>query len=130
MDRHRLRQPGAHTPVRRALNDHCPNRPVLPAVNAMVVDSLDETRGDGEVSRGGLPTGTLTVLFTDVEGSTELWNRDVAASSLGERDVSPGRKVLIGSRSVAQTPVVCAPCDTVAGGCEFAETAGAGSYED
>ncbi len=47
----------------------------------MVVDYLDETRGDGEVSRGGLPTGTLTFLFTDVEGSTELWNRDVAAMS-------------------------------------------------
>ena len=52
MDRHRLRQPGAHTPVRRALNDHCPNGPVLRAVNAMVVDYLNGNRGDGEVIVG------------------------------------------------------------------------------
>ena len=42
---------------------------------------LDGTGGDGEVRCGALPTGTLTFLFTDVEGSTELWNRDVAAMS-------------------------------------------------
>ena len=29
----------------------------------------------------GLPTGTVTFLFTDVEGSTRLWERDPEAMS-------------------------------------------------
>ena len=28
----------------------------------------------------GLPTGTITFLFTDIEGSTELWDHDEASA--------------------------------------------------
>jgi class 3 adenylate cyclase len=36
----------------------------------------------------GLPTGTVTFLFTDIEGSTRLWERDASAmkSALARHD--------------------------------------------
>src|SRR5215208_8368709 len=37
--------------------------------------------GSGSKSMRGLPTGTVTFLFTDVEGSTRLWERDPEAMS-------------------------------------------------
>src|ERR671920_1207043 len=37
--------------------------------------------GSGPKSMTGLPTGTITFLFTDVEGSTKLWERNPEAMS-------------------------------------------------
>ena len=44
-----------------------------------VRDSLDRRDwfgGGGPMARDALPTGTVTFLLTDIEGSTALWERD------------------------------------------------------
>ena len=35
--------------------------------------------GRGEPGRAGIPTGTVTILMTDIEGSTRLWETEPAA---------------------------------------------------
>jgi predicted ATPase/class 3 adenylate cyclase len=56
--------------------------PVLTAVEATLTGALDADASDrAATNNNGLPTGTLTFLLTDIEGSTELWQRDEAAMS-------------------------------------------------
>src|SRR5215207_10161738 len=42
-------------------------------------DGVRRTRRDRGVPMPELPSGTVTFLFTDVEGSTQLWERDRVA---------------------------------------------------
>jgi class 3 adenylate cyclase len=46
-----------------------------------------------------LPRGTLTFLFTDIEGSSALWERDRVATAAAGDDGAIGARWLIFARS-------------------------------
>ncbi|HEY8321470.1 MAG TPA: adenylate/guanylate cyclase domain-containing protein [Candidatus Baltobacteraceae bacterium] len=59
----------------------------------------------GEMRRRPLPTGTVTFLFTDIEGSTALWERDDAAmrTALAKHDAIVRRAVEAAGGTVFKT---------------------------
>jgi transcriptional regulator with XRE-family HTH domain len=52
----------------------------IQAARYPAADALLAQLADAPASDAGLPGGTLIFLFTDVEGSTELWERDRTAA--------------------------------------------------
>jgi predicted ATPase/class 3 adenylate cyclase/Tfp pilus assembly protein PilF len=58
-----------------------------PALEAQPFEPREQIAA-GETGERGLPTGTLTFLFTDIEGSTQLWERhpDAAHAALARHD--------------------------------------------
>src|SRR5438552_3415014 len=51
-----------------------------PSSDTLLAQLSDALPAGGAAHASGLPTGTLIFLFTDVEGSTTLWERDRAAA--------------------------------------------------
>jgi class 3 adenylate cyclase len=51
-----------------------------PKPDALLAEFIDTLGQAGPARDSGLPTGTLVFLFTDVEGSTTLWERERAAA--------------------------------------------------
>jgi len=66
----------------------------------------------GEMRRRPLPTGTVTFLFTDIEGSTALWERDDAAmrTALAKHDAIVRRAVETAGGCVFKTVGDAAHC--------------------
>jgi class 3 adenylate cyclase len=51
----------------------------------------------------GLPSGTVTFLFTDIEGSTALWERDrTVMASVVERHLRPLREGVVAHDSAVR----------------------------
>jgi class 3 adenylate cyclase len=51
----------------------------------------------------GLPSGTVTFLFTDIEGSTALWERDrTVMASVVERHLRPLREGVVALESAVR----------------------------
>jgi class 3 adenylate cyclase len=66
----------------------------LRTIHATITISLVAGRTDGAGSMPKLPTGTVTFLFTDIEGSTALWERDRQAMATAVERVICG--VIVG----------------------------------
>ena len=58
----------------------------LRSIEANMLGGLDPDREDAAPTRSNLPSGTVTFMFTDIEGSTERWQRDEAAMSAALAD--------------------------------------------